>query len=604
MFVESFPNNGKPYLRLVESKYVTKSNGKKSCKKVCVLSIGPLDKFDDGKPDYVKRLKESFKNGNPLIPSLLPFVDKKPVRENYDISFKEGDPNCIGHNKLFSNALIERIMEEIGVNSFITRYKQLTNYEFDILGFVRLLIYGRILNPASKISTSNQNNDYFSEVIKDMYKYNIYDTLSFLYDYRKNIINWINNRLKKSFKRTTDIIYYDVTNFFFETENADEDYVDGEGNITKGIRKEGVSKEERHLPIVQMGLFMDEQGLPISIEIFPGNTLDHLTMQKALNNTIDNLNLDRFVFVGDRGMYRGDNTYYLTNHNNGYIISKSIEKTKQEEKNWIYKQDDYIKVSDDFKYKSRIIKRKVKTFDGYKDITEKVVVYFSKKFYDKQVHENKSFLDFLEKLKENPEHFRISKSMYGSIRKFIKKDLLNDKTGEVLNSKDLKTILDYDKVNKYKESFGYYQIVTSELDMEDRKVIDIYHGLSRIEDQFRTMKSDLETRPIYVRTKEHIYSHLLICMISLIVIRIIQNKINEYTKQEAKNKWNMGLSGSRIQRALNKWTVSELGNGYYRFNDVDDADLKLILDSFNIEIPIKLFNKMELKNIKTSIKIV
>lgn len=604
MFVESFPNNGKPYLRLVESKYVTKSNGKKSCKKVCVLSIGPLDKFDDGKPDYVKRLKESFKNGNPLIPSLLPFVDKKPVRENYDISFKEGDPNCIGHNKLFSNALIERIMEEIGVNSFITRYKQLTNYEFDILGFVRLLIYGRILNPASKISTSNQNNDYFSEVIKDMYKYNIYDTLSFLYDYRKNIINWINNRLKKSFKRTTDIIYYDVTNFFFETENADEDYVDGEGNITKGIRKEGVSKEERHLPIVQMGLFMDEQGLPISIEIFPGNTLDHLTMQKALNNTIDNLNLDRFVFVGDRGMYRGDNTYYLTNHNNGYIISKSIEKTKQEEKNWIYKQDDYIKVSDDFKYKSRIIKRKVKTFDGYKDITEKVVVYFSKKFYDKQVHENKSFLDFLEKLKENPEHFRISKSMYGSIRKFIKKDLLNDKTGEVLNSKDLKTILDYDKVNKYKESFGYYQIVTSELDMEDRKVIDIYHGLSRIEDQFRTMKSDLETRPIYVRTKEHIYSHLLICMISLIVIRIIQNKINEYTKQEAKNKWNMGLSGSRIQRALNKWTVSELGNGYYRFNDVDDADLRLILDSFNIEIPIKLFNKMELKNIKTSIKIV
>lgn len=604
MFVESFPNNGKPYLRLVESKYVTKSNGKKSCKKVCVLSIGPLDKFDDGKPDYVKRLKESFKNGNPLIPSLLPFVDKKPVRENYDISFKEGDPNCIGHNNLFSNALIERIMEEIGVNSFITRYKQLTNYEFDILGFVRLLIYGRILNPASKISTSNQNNDYFSEVIKDMYKYNIYDTLSFLYDYRKNIINWINNRLKKSFKRTTDIIYYDVTNFFFETENADEDYVDGEGNITKGIRKEGVSKEERHLPIVQMGLFMDEQGLPISIEIFPGNTLDHLTMQKALNNTIDNLNLDRFVFVGDRGMYRGDNTYYLTNHNNGYIISKSIEKTKQEEKNWIYKQDDYIKVSDDFKYKSRIIKRKVKTFDGYKDITEKVVVYFSKKFYDKQVHENKSFLDFLEKLKENPENFRISKSMYGSIRKFIKKDLLNDKTGEVLNSKDLKTILDYDKVNKYKESFGYYQIVTSELDMEDRKVIDIYHGLSRIEDQFRTMKSDLETRPIYVRTKEHIYSHLLICMISLIVIRIIQNKINEYTKQEAKNKWNMGLSGSRIQRALNKWTVSELGNGYYRFNDVDDADLKLILDSFNIEIPIKLFNKMELKNIKTSIKIV
>lgn len=595
MALEIITNNGYKYIRVVENKYVV-VNGSPSCRKKVILNVGPVSKFDDGKPDYIKRLKESFKNGNPLIPSLLPYVEKKAIRERYDISFKEGDPDCIGHNKLFANALLERIMEEIGITTFIGKYKAQTNYEFDLMGFVRLLIYGRILNPASKIATVNQNDNYYNDVIKDIYKYNIYDTLSFLYDYKDKLINWVNNRLISKFHRTTNVIYYDVTNFFFEIEEPDV----GEDDL----RKMGVSKEHRKQPIVQMGLFMDEQGVPISIETFPGNTLDHLTLKTALNKSVNNLNLDRFILVGDRGMYRGDNSYYLTNMNNGYIVSKSIEKTAIQEKEWIYNQEGYTLVSKDFKYKSRVIKRKVTVGDEKKDITEKVVVYFSKKFYDKQMHENKSFLEFIDKLQKNPENFRITKSQSSSLRKFLKKELINDKTGEILNSKDLKALIDFDKINKYKESFGYYQIVTSELDMDDRKVIDTYHGLSRIEDQFRVMKGDLETRPMYVRTKEHINSHILICLLSLIIIRIIQNKIINYCNPEVDNKWAMGLSGSRIQTALNKWTVCEITNGYYRFNDIDDKDLKLILDSFGINISLKLFKKMELHNIKTGIKVI
>lgn len=596
MFIEVNDNNGTKYLRLVESKRAFTKSGKPTCKKNIIFTIGRLDNFDDGKPDYINRLKESFKNGNPLITSLIPYVNKLPIKEKYDISFTEGDPDCIGHNKLFSNALIERIMEEIGITSFIGKYKAHTNFEFDLMGFVRLLIYGRILNPASKIATVNQNDDYYSDIIKNVYEYNVYDTLNFLYDYKDKLLNWVNNRLITKFNRTTNIIYYDVTNFFFETNEPDES--------DDGLRKMGVSKENRKQPIVQMGLFMDEQGVPISIETFPGNTLDHLTLKQALNRSINNLNLDRFILVGDRGMYRGDNSYYLTNMNNGYIISKSIEKTSKEEKEWIYKNEGYTSIGKDFKYKSRIIKRKVTVGDEKKDITEKVVVYFSKKFYDKQMHDNKSFLEFIEKLEKNKDNFRITKSQSNSLRKFLKKELLNDKTGEIINSQDLKAMIDMDKINKFKESFGYYQIVTSELDMDDRKVIDTYHGLSRIEDQFRVMKSDLETRPMYVRTNEHINSHILICLLSLIIIRIIQNKVINHIKPDIENKWAMGLSGSRIQTALNKWTVTEITNGYYRFNDIDDKDLKLILDSFNINIPLKLFKKMELLNLKTSIKVI
>jgi transposase len=217
--------------------------------------------------------------------------------------------------------------------------------------------------------------------------------------------------------------------------------------------------------------------------------------------------------------------------------------------------------------------------------------------------ENKSFLEFIEKLNTSPTSFRITKTQSKSLKRFLKKELVNNKTGEILNSSDLKPLIDFDKINKYKEQFGYYQIVTSELNMPDKEVINTYHGLSRIEDQFRVMKGDLETRPMFVRTKAHIDSHLLVCMIALIVVRIIQNKIVKYKNNVKTKNWETGLSGRRIQDALNKWTVSEISNGLYRFNDTDNEDLKLILDSFNIQVEYKLYKKMELLNLKTSINI-
>ena len=395
-----------------------------------------------------------------------------------------------------------------------------------------------------------------------------------------------------------------MTNFYYEIERPDEDSEDENGDITKGMRKMGVCKEERKLPIVQMGLFMDQQGIPICVETFPGNTLDHLTMIDALTNTVEQLDLPRFIFVGDRGMYRGNNTAHLINTNNGYVISKSIEKTNKDEKAWIFNEVGYTIESSGFKYKSRIIKRKVKIGEGRtQEIVEKVVVYWSERFYRKQIAENKSLLEFLEKLKKSPENFRISRTQSKSIKKFLKKGYINDRTGETIDSDDIKMMIDYEKVNKFKESFGYYQIVTSELDKDDKEIINIYHGLTRIENQFQIMKSDLETRPMHVRTPEHIEAHLLSCMIALVVIRIMQNKIIEYKGESEDKYWELGLSADRIQRALNKWSLDILTNDQYRFNNLDDPDLKLILDAFHIEIPMKLFKKGELKSIKTNIKI-
>src|SRR5690554_2403831 len=608
MFVECFKNNGIDYLRLVNSQRVLNSKGIKTTKKIVILNIGPLSRFDDGRPDYVKRLKKSLKDGKPLIPSLLPYVDKKSIREQYNFQLESGDPDCIGHPKLFSHILLERMLEELGLTQFITAYKGFTKIKYNLLGFIRLLVFGRVLNPASKFATALLNNDYYDPILDDFYLYNVYEVLEFLFKYNYQIIRKINSQLVKKDNHSTKIIYYDVTNFFFEIERPDDDYEKDNETVT-GLRKFGVCKEERKLPIVQMGLFIDDKGLPISIGIFPGNRLDHLTVRPALKKSIDNLDYSRFIFIGDRGICNYANIVHLASKNNGYIISKSLKKSNKDERRWALSDDDFIHKNNDFKYKSRIVKRTVKDEYGNKHaIVEKVVVYWSKKFYEREKAENKSFLEFLDKLTKSPTNFRITAAQSKSLRKFLKNEYINTDTGESLSSGKLKAIIDEDKVNAYINHMGYYQIITSELDMDPLEVIDKYHGLSRIEEQFRIMKGNLQTRPVFVRNPNHIEAHLLVCLIALIIVRIIQNKIVnsgliKLTADEKKYNWTSGLSGARIQKALNKWQVDRLPNDYYRFLNIDDPDLKLILDAFNIKIPVKLYRRRELKNIKTGIKI-
>lgn len=610
MYVEKTKNNGIDYLRLVKSQRVINSRGIKTATKSVVYNIGPLSRFDDGEPDYVQRLKDSFKNGKPLIPELQKFCSDPLPKEHYDIHFEEGDPSCVGHPKLFSQILIERILEELGMTYFFRHYKAHTKAQFDLLGFFRLLVYGRILNPASKIATVRQNDDYYSPVLDNPYEFNVYDTLDFIHDFRENITRKLNRSVTASFGRSTNVIFYDVTNFFFETEEPDPD-VEIDGEIRKGIRKNGVCKEERKLPIVQMGLFMDDRGLPISIEIFPGNTLDHLTMIDACRNTVDTLNLSRFILVADRGMCASPNLLHLLDRNNGYIISKSIRKCKKADRDWVLDEDGYSRDDADFKMKSRTVRYNAADPANPKkkrEIVEKQIVYWSRRFYEREKAEKKSFLEFIEKVKQSPENFRITSVQAKSVKKYLKKEVVNKDTGELIDGKTILSVLDEDRIRAEMELMGYYMIITSEVGMDDTEVINTYHKLSRIEDQFRVMKSTFDTRPIFVRREAHISAHLLICMISLIVLRVIQQRIVDYQNGQSGsdrhvNLWENGLSADRIQSALNKWTVDKLPGDYYRFNNLDDKDLKLILDAFGIRIPLKLFRRAELKKIKMDIEI-
>lgn len=607
MYVECFTNNGKPYLRLVQSIRVTNKDGYKVSQKKVVCNIGPLDRFDDGQPDYVDRLKKSFKDGSPLLPALEPYCTQEKPAEDYRFSIREGSPDCFGHPRLFSHMLLERMLEELGLHFLFSTYKGFTKLQYDVYGFAKLLVFGRLLNPASKCATVRQNDDYYEPLLADFNPDNVYDTLDFIAANKDRIIRRMNTNLMKKAGRSPQIIYYDVTNFYYETEEPDEDLLDEDGNLLeKGLRKMGVCKEERKLPIVQMGLFMDDNGLPIALETFPGNTLDHLTLRPALKKNIDGLDFSRFILVADRGICNYRNLLHVTDAGNGYIVSKSLLKSTKKEQEWTYSDEGYISTSEDFKYKSRIMKRTVKDENGVpRTLEEKAVVYWSRKFQVRSERENKKFLDFLKRLEESPENFRVTAIQSKSLKKFLKKDCVNKKTGEVMDSSDIKALVDFDKVGEYRKSMGYYQIVTSELTMEPLEVIEKYHGLTQIEDQFRVMKGDLETRPLYVRTPEHVEAHLLTCMIALLLLRIIQKRIlrSGLLQLDEDAYWSTGLNGARIQAALNKWKVDLLPGDLYRFMDVDDPDLKLILDSFEIKIPAKLYRRAELKSLKTNIKI-
>jgi len=526
MFIETIKNNGKPYLRLVHAIRKPNKNGDMVSTKNVILNIGPLDRFDDGQPDYVERLKKSFKAGNPIIPDLLPYCSSENPSGTYRFTIHEGSPDCFGHPKLFSHLLLDRILEEIGLRNFFSSYKGFTKIEYDVYGFAKLLIFGRFLSPASKAATIRQNEDYYEPILKDFNPDNVYDSLSFIAANKDKIIRRVNTNLVKKADRSPETIYYDVTNFFFEIDNPDEDVLDEDGNVLdKGQRKFGVCKEERHQPIVQMGLFMDDDGIPIAIESFPGNTLDHLTLRPAMKKTIDEMGFSRFILIADRGICNYQNLLHILDEGNGYIVSKSLLKSTKKEQAWTYSDDGYTIVSPDFKYKSRIVKRTVKDENGKsRKVEELVVVYWSQKFEQRCIRENKKFLDFLQKLEQSPSNFRITALQAKSLRKFMKKEYVNTKTGEAVNSSDIKGFIDFDKVSEYRNSMGYYQIVTSELTMEPQTVIDKYHGLTQIEDQFRVMKGDLETRPIFVRTPEHVDAHLLICMLALVLMRIIQKK--------------------------------------------------------------------------------
>ena len=604
MRLEISENNGTKYIRIVESVWVNK-DGKKVTRKHTIKNIGPVSRFDDGKPNFIERLKTSYAAGNPIIDELRPYVKTVVPQQVYNIRLCEGTDDCIAHPRLISNLLLEKMLENLGVSQLIRSYKYHYEAGYDVYGFFKILVFGRLLNPASKWATVKQNEDYALPILKgEFQEFDVYKALDFIYEHRRAIFNRINHSMVKNYHRTTNKIYYDVTNFFFEVDEPDDDTTFSDGTVEPGFREKGVCKEERKLPIVQMGLLMDEQGIPISIEAFPGNTLDHQTLAKSFMNSVDSVNSpdSRFIYVCDKGIGKGEAIVYAISNGIGYLTSRTVRGASRAEKEWIADPEGYTEISENYKYKTRIVKKTTTTPDGVQlEYSEKVLTYWSKKYYDREIAERSSFYEFVQDYLKDPHSFRLSATQVPVVKKYLKKNVVNKKTGELLNISDLTAILDVDKLKMDYDLMGYYTLATSEINMDDREMIKTYGNLVEIEEQFHVMKSTLDTRPVYLRTREHITAHLVVCAVALILTRLIQKQVNS-SHPELVDKdllFSNVLSADRIQAALNKWKIESIGDTYYRFCDTDDPDLSLILDSFGISIPLKCFKISEVKQLKS-----
>ena len=596
--IECVKNNGKPYLRLAESRYI-KDIGRQ--KKFVIKNLGPLSKFDDGKPDFLNRFREKFKNGEINFDGIT-YYSNLPVKNTFEI---DNNQNYI-ELKNIGFLFLQGIYNSLGISQYLNQIKSNSKIEYDLNGLTKLFVFGRILDPQSKKKTFENKDKYLFPITTHEDEQTIYRALDVLSENSKKIQNRMNTKIKtSSIGRVTNLTYYDVTNYYFETMYGDDDVYELDENneivkgedgkpiiVKKGFRKNGVSKENSKGPIVQMGLFIDNNGIPVSHKLFPGNTQDKTTFKNVLENDVDEMDLGRIVVVADNGMNTQENKYLITEKGNGYIVSKSVKKSWTKIGPFALEDKDYTEIKNKsgevvFKYKSRIneIELTYKNADGTKSkkiVKEKEIVYWSKKHYEKEVHQNKKFIEYLEAFKEHPDKL---KDKQRKSQEFIEVMDIDPKTGEVIKTKKIVVFLE-EKLKKYKETLGFYSIVTSETEDDDKEIINRYHGLSRIEDSFRIIKSDLEGRPIFVWTEEHIKAHFLICFIALTIIRIIQYKILKYEKKSTLNVdgWEQGITAEKLKDALNNFQACSDKNGTCLISK-PKTEIEKIVKSIGLEMP-------------------
>lgn len=621
MYLDRFNCKGKPYLRIVEN-YTAIENGKKKNKRKTIKNLGYEEKFDDGKPDFFKRMKEAVSNGTYKIDGISA-NEFRARAKLYDAS-KYIDNSCTYLNpKNIGYFFLENIYNCLGIADFMRRIKSDSKIEYDLNGIAKMLIFGRILNPKSKIKTFEERNKYLFSIVNSDEIKEVYRALDVLSKNSKKIQNRMNTKIKNSsIGRNTSLTYYDVTNYYFETMYGDDDLYELDENneiikdekgkpiiVKKGFRKKGVSKENSKGPIVQMGLFIDNNGIPVSHKLFPGNTQDKTTFKNVLENDVNEMNLGKIVIVADNGMNTQENKYLITDKENGYIVSKSVKKSWTKLSDWALDNNNYNEIRNSsgtvvFKYKSRIneIELTYKDVDGTKStktIKEKEIIYWSKKHYEKEVNQNKKFIEYLEACKENPDKL---KDKQRKSQEFIDVIDIDTKTGEVIKTKKVVVFLE-EKLKKYKETLGFYSIVTSEIVEDDKEIINRYHGLSRIEDSFRIIKSDLEGRPIYVWTEEHIKAHFLICFIALTIIRIIQYKILKYENKSTLNVdgWEQGITAEKLKEELNNFEADKFDYNSYKLREPTENVKKLLNIYQNEKFNFLLPSNNEITTLKNSI---
>ncbi|WP_246346105.1 IS1634 family transposase [Sedimentibacter hydroxybenzoicus] len=424
---------------------------------------------------------------------------------------------------------------KLGIDGFLINRQRNLNIEFSLNNIFQLLVYSRVLNPCSKKEAFETKDDLFMDL--DIGINDVYRSLDHFKRYKDDLLLHLHEMIRIHYGRDTNKVYYDVTNYYFEIKEPDD------------LRKKGVSKENKKNPIIQMGLLMDNNGLPITYRLFEGNTNDCETLMPVLDNLKDDYALGKIIVVADKGMNTGENIAYNILKKNGYIYSQTIRGGTDEFKKYVLDQSGYIIHDDGFKIKSRVVSVKINvtnTEDKTKkvDIIQKQVVFYSPDFAKRAGHEREKAIEKARKLMSISKNGKLPEK---GAAKYIKSQSLDKKTGEIFELSEVHWI-DSNRIAEECKYDGYYAIVTSELDMPNEEILDAYRSLWKIEESFKITKTELKTRPVNVSTPEHIEAHFLTCFIALLLIRLLQlSTDNKYSTRILVNELNK-ISGTYLDK--------------------------------------------------------
>jgi len=457
---------------------------------------------------------------------------------------------------------LQQLYFSLGIDKFFIEFSRDRKITFDIDEVNRFITYSRILSPDSKLGSFENLHSFYGDPSFD-YQH-IMRSMDFLYEHYQEYIEFLYHASNKVIKRNTSVCYYDCTNYYCETETADPDYVDPiTGEVMTGIRQYGFPKDHKPNPIVEMGLFMDANGIPLSMCIKPGNTNEQTTvlpLEKDLVRMLGDTN-NKFIYCADAGL----SSYHIRNFNNmggrSFIVTQSIKKlsgplqtavfndcqyrlisnnqavTIDSLKNFDTHDQKNLKLYNDFAYKVLEANNLIDV-GLYEDVTLKngntkkvkskaslkqnIIILFSRKSMEYQRHVRNAQIERAKKILEkmDPNEFKKGPN---DVTRFIKK---------VANSKDT-YILDQDRIAEEEKYDGYYAIATN---LETKKIEDINEIFkiskqrNKIEECFRILKTDFVSRPIFHQTYPRIIAHFMICYTALLLFRILELKVNSFSK--------------------------------------------------------------------------
>ena len=521
---------------------------------------------------------------------------RQEAPDSIEVRLSEKLPAQCSNRKNLGYAIIKLIYAKLQIREFFQNKQRQLPVEYNLNSIFSLLTFNRFLFPSSiknAYETRDRFFDHFNFSLDDVYR-----ALDYFNRYSLELQKHLHARVSSLLGRNSEKAYYDVTNYYFEIPYEDEDGTDTERKVK---RKRGPSKEHRKDPIIQMGLLMDSKGIPMAFHTFSGNESEKTNMLPAIQRVKKDYEINRIIVVADRGLNTSDNTSILSGtnasdekNNDGYVYGQSIRGADAEFKKWALEPDGYVTTMEKnkdgeaipFKHKSRLYAKEItkKDSNGARRlkmrIYQKQMVYYSEKYAKKQRHEREKAVAKARDLIKNPASYTKATS-YGCTV-YINNVSFSKDTGEIVNGKEL--TINEQKIAEEAQYDGYYAIVTSEKELSDNEIRDIYKGLWEIEESFKIIKSEFKTRPVFVSNEDHIQAHFLICFVTLVVMRVLEQLIGKCH------------SVRQIRNSLASYCCSYLDRNYYVFDYRDDVILTME-KTFGLDLSKKYMQLSEIKKI-------